>query len=480
MAHAVFIGVDVGTQGVRVMALSENGNLLASHSYTFSMANDSKIRIEQSANLWWKCVLESLINVANELAKKDKLKHVVAVSVTSTSGTILPVDRNYQAIHHALMYSDPRSEKEAAICKDISKNEDLPPFNSSYGLPKVLWFINNFPEKTESIYKWCHASDFIIGKLSGIWGVTDYTNSLKTGYNLANDEWPDFISTKLNLPSSWFPTVVRPGTILGRLSSETAALTGLLPDIKVVAGLTDGCASQIAAGSLGPGQWNTTIGTTMVIKGVTKQRIIDPYGRLYNHKHPRGYWMPGGASNTGADWVSKDFAEDDLILLNGMAGKIIPSNLLSYPLQQQGERFPFVSERARGFDPPKADKFHLFTSRMEGVSFIERLSYEMIEDLSGEKIKEIYTAGGASKSDVWLSIRSNVLKKPIYKMKHVEGAVGAALTAAAETYFSDIEEAGSNMLIQEKIVEPGSLTDKYDELYHLFKKSLQSKGYLTN
>src|SRR5690606_39859763 len=72
----------------------------------------------------------------------------------------------------------------------------------------------------------------------------------------------------------------------------------------------DGCASQVASGAVNIGDWNTTIGTTLVIKGVTNEEIKDPEGRLYSHRHPEGFWMPGGASNTGADWVSADFSND--------------------------------------------------------------------------------------------------------------------------------------------------------------------------
>ena len=82
---------------------------------------------------------------------------------------------------------------------------------------------------------------------------------------------------------------------------------GLPASIQVTVGITDGCASQIASGAVKPGDWNTTIGTTMVIKGVTKKQIVDEEGRIYSHRHPAGYWMPGGASNTGADWVTNEF-----------------------------------------------------------------------------------------------------------------------------------------------------------------------------
>jgi D-ribulokinase len=114
---------------------------------------------------------------------------------------------------------------------------------------------------------------------------------------------------------------------------------------------------------------------------------------------------------------------------------------------------------------------------MEGVAYIERLSYELIQELSGETISKVYTAGGASNSDVWLQIRSNVLQKPIYKMKHVEGAVGAAIVAASETYFKNVREAGTQMTKIDKVIEPGNLTSQYNENYHKFIELLHEKNY---
>src|SRR5690606_34775069 len=130
----------------------------------------------------------------------------------------------------------------------------------------------------------------------------------------------------------------------------------------------------------------------------------------YSHRHPDGYWMPGGASNTGADWVNTGFAER-LEHFNQTAESLIPTGKAAWPLLQEGERFPFISPAARGFAPSGLTKEELYTAYMEGVAYIERMAYELIESLSGEKATAIYTAGGGSNSEVWLRIRSCVLNK---------------------------------------------------------------------
>src|SRR5690606_4071092 len=106
-------------------------------------------------------------------------------------------------------------------------------------------------------------------------------------------------------------------------------------------------------------------------------------------------------SNTGADWVTTDFGTD-LQPLNDAAARLIPTGLLAWPLKQAGERFPFIAPQAKGFMPTGASPVQRFAAGMEGVAFIERMAYELIEQLSGERVDAVYTAGGGSNSDTWL------------------------------------------------------------------------------
>ncbi len=69
--------------------------------------------------------------------------------------------------------------------------------------------------------------------------------------------------------------------------------------------MTDGCAGQIATGAVEPGQFVGVLGTTYVLKGVTRELVTDPAGALYSHRHPDGWWLPGGASNTGGEALAR-------------------------------------------------------------------------------------------------------------------------------------------------------------------------------
>ncbi len=476
-----FIGIDIGTQGARAVLLSAEGKLINEKKEDFLL--DERSREEQSPAEWWDICLTILKNLIGEVRKSIEVENISAIAVTSTSGTVIPLDKDNRPLHNALMYSDKRAAEVAATCENAAlkffgDRHAYTHFNASSSLCKMVWFVNHFREKADKIDKWVHAADFITGKLCGRFDISDETNALKSGYDIFSRSWPDYIYKELPLKKEWLPGVVETGKPIGYLAAGLSKELGLPSYVAVTSGMTDGCASQVASGAVNVGDWNTTIGTTMVIKGVTAQPIWDPQGRLYNHRHPHGYFMPGGAGNTGADWITLGFKKD-LAALNKKAENLIPSGYISWPLRTEGERFPVTAPQARGFEPEGLNRQEQFVANMEGVAYLEKYAYDMIEKLSGEKVKVVYTAGGGSKSDIWLKIRSNVLGLPLYKMKYVSGAVGAAILAASKTYFHSLQEAAAAMTLIEKVVNPESvLRDQYKVLYPQFATALRRKGYI--
>lgn len=472
-----FVGIDVGTQGVRASLVTETGVVLAEATRKFILTPDS--RMEQSPHDWWQRTLDVMDELHGARQAQGDAYNIVAIGVDSTSGTVIPLDRADSPLHPAIMYSDPRAADAGRSVKALAERhvaEGYTGFNASSGLSKMIWFVETYPEKAVGIHRWVHAADYITGMLCGRFDVTDYTNALKSGYDVANFQWPDYLTAELPLQRSWFQEVVPSGTPIGELR-DVLATRWRIPHAQVVAGMTDGCASQVASGAVKPGEWNTTIGTTLVIKGVTERPVHDAEGRLYSHRHPDGYWMPGGASNTGADWVATDFGTDLRPLEEAAAG-LVPTGLLAWPIKRKGERFPFVAPQAKGFMPEGISPAQRFAASMEGVAYIERMAYELTEQLSGERVAAVYTAGGGSNSELWLRIRANVLARPIYKCREANGAVGAAIGAASKTRFDSLAEAAQSMTAIEREVLPEQApVNRYESEYRRFVDELKKKGY---
>lgn len=480
-----FIGLDMGTQGVRGIITNYKGELICSSNIKFNIINCSNIEgfIEQDPSMW----LNSTIHVLKDLVYKfkntgKKVEDIKALSLDGTSGTIIFLDGNNKPLTNGIMYNDRRAYEESHVVQSYGKElgESLGyKFNFSYALPKILWIKNHRPDIYEKTKRILHQGDYILGNLIGIFCTSDYSNGLKTGYDLINKKWPDFIE-KLGISKRILPKVVAPGEVIGNISGEISNITGLKTSTLVVGGCTDGYASSIASGMSKEGEFNTSLGTTITIKGIWNNIIKDKHGRIYSHLHPEGYWIVGGASNIGGKSLDSRFKKEEFDILNKELDKYAPTNIVMYPLIGKGERFPFVKEEAEGFiiGEPK-DKAELYIAVLEGVGYIERLCYETIEDL-GCKVKDyIFITGGGVKSKEWCQIRANILNKTLLIPEIWEAAMGAAILATSKTFYSSLTEGVENMVkIKEKIEPKYGQEKTYEERYEMFKDKCREKSYL--
>ncbi|MBI4027512.1 MAG: hypothetical protein HY360_21175 [Verrucomicrobia bacterium] len=323
-------------------------------------------------------------------------------------------------------------------------------------------------------------TDFIIGRLTGNFGVTDYTNALKTGCDLVDERWPDFIENDLGIPRDRLPRVVAPGTRVGCLTRSAGEETGLAEGTPVLAGMTDGCASQVATGAVAPGQWNSTLGTTLVIKGVHRQLLRDPNGSVYCHRHPDGYWLPGGASNTGGECIARQFDPSRLDALGAEALLHAPTSVVLYPLMRTGERFPFVKPHARGFSIGEArDDVTLYTACLEGVGYIERLAYDALRSMGAEIADAIHVAGSTASVGAWLQIRADILNQTLLVPANSTGAMGAAVIAAGGVAHRGIVSAARAMVrIVRDVMPRAEMRAPYSERYDRFRAALRDRGYI--
>ncbi len=486
MTANLVMGIDVGTQGVRVLVVDAWGKPHASASLALSPASTDLPPgwHEQKPESWWMGVKICISETIAELKEKGAhAEDIIALSVDSTSGTIVPIDKIGRALHPALMYNDSRSSSVLPRVRQAGVNleEKLGyAFKSSFALPKIVWLRQNEPTLFERSARFIHATDYIIGRLGGDFSLSDHSNALKTGFDLIDYRWPDFIEHELGIPLEKVPHIVSPGTPIGRVSAKAARETGLATTTQIVAGMTDGTASQIASGAVSVGEWNSTLGTTLVIKGISKKLLKDPRGRFYCHLHPQGAWMPGGASNTGAEWISQEHPDKNPSPLVAQAAQYLPTKLIAYPLMRQGERFPFVAPEAQGFIEGISDNpLEHFAAKLEGVAFLERLAYEVLKKLGAEVGETIYATGGGARSDLWLSVRASVLGHQMARPALGEAAMGAAILAASQTLYPNLDEAARRMVDVETVIDPIPHWELiYEERYQQFCNICRSRGYI--
>jgi len=476
----LFVGIDVGTEGVRVIATKPDGEIAGS----VSVANEQeKVELpegwsEQDARLWWEATKEALRGLCDLIDSSC----IVAVSVASTSGTFVPVDSSGEPLRNALMYNDMRAVEEASEVRRYATDLEVKlgyQIQPSFALPKMLWLRRYEKDLFERTAKLLHAADFIVAKLTGIVGVSDFSNALKSCFDVVDMCFPDWIEDKLGIPLDKLPKVLVPGEQIGYVSETASSETGLPRNAVVVAGATDGTAAFICSGASAVGEWNSNLGSTLVLRGLCERLLKDDMGRIYYHRHPDGLWMAGAASNTGGECLRVRFQGRELALMDEMAYKRIPTGVLVYPLVRRGERFPFVNENANGFmvGEPK-DEFELYAAHIEGVAFVERWCFEVFESIGHRVGESVFVTGGGSKSGLWNKVRASVLRKVLIRPRVAETAFGAAIIAASKTYFSSLSEASKAMVKRGEAFEPDdSLARAYEEAYWRFRVECSERGY---
>lgn len=490
-ADGYVIGLDMGTQGARAVAVASDGSIVARGEavYTPEMLRTGPNGLfEQDAEVWWRVACIALWHIGEELAAhRISAEAVTALSVSGTSGSFVLLDADYRPLRPALMYSDGRASDEVKRCNTVLgdlTHELGYQFNSSFALPKLLWLQEHEPDTWKHTCLVAHQADYIVGRLTGFWGVSDYTNVLKTGYDLLNLRYPNAFVHELGISLERLPRVVASGTPIGPLSTDVTSDFKLSSRTLVVAGLTDGCASQFAAGATEPGAWVTSLGTTLTVKGTSTELVKDPQGRIYCHRHPEHGWLPGGASSTGGEILARRFLDDNLDAYNKRATPLTPTNLLVYPLVKHGERFPFMAPDAEGFivgapDAEKVARDLYYAACLEGVALVERLAYEVTTELGAKVEGSIRTVGSATRSQLWLRIRASICNRSFVVPKVADPAMGTAVLAAAGRLHADIGSAARAMVHMTTEVEPNpDWVPVYEERYTQFKHELHKRGYL--
>nr|WP_158882485.1 FGGY family carbohydrate kinase [Amycolatopsis anabasis] len=467
------IGVDVATAGVRALAVDGGGAVVATAAEKLPQPERTADgRSEQDATKWWPAVESALRKVTGELPGRGA--EVAAVAVSATSGTIVAVDGRGEPVSPALMYDDRRGAGHNAKAAELGADRWRAlgiTVSPTAALGRIAWLRDAVPGAAGIR----HTPEVIGAHLLGAPVATDSSHALKSGYDPLTGEWAHEVFDAFGVPAAWLPEVVRPTTVLGTL---TRPIAGLPAGCRVVAGMTDGCAGQLATGAHEPGRFVGILGTTYVLKGVTERLVPDPSGALYSHRHPDGWWLPGGASNTGGEAVA---GTPGLAGLDAAAAERGPAGIVAYPLARSGERFPFVTPDARGFTSGPADEVELHRARLEGVAFVERLALDHLRRLGIQVRAPLFAAGGGSKSPLWTRIRATVTGLGLRVSPHAETGYGAALLAAAALLPGGLGAASTAAGLADAgtLVEPDEReSDALTGSYRRFCTELHARGWI--
>lgn len=479
------LGIDVGTSAVRAYVVTLNGDVIAKSAQKLNATTGRQLTKEQQPDDWWQKTVLAIRDVISQLNPYSS-ENIKAISVDATSGTIVMLDSNLSPLTAGIMYNDARAQGMDQRLNDVAAGfiaKHGYRFKDNFALAKIVWLKENHPDFNKSA-KIIHQGDYINAKLAGQFTATDWSTALKTACDLHEAKWPGFIEKKLGIPLTKLPNkVVAPGTVIGVVCKLTGEETGLAVNTPIIAGASDGTAALFASGASNPGDFCSCLGSTLIIKGISKEIIHDPSGAVYCHRHPAGYWLPGGAGNVGCIAINEMFAKfaDDpaatmKCLDQAVTNDMLPSPVTLYPLiNSREERFPFKKKNISAFiEGDFSNLTELYAAYLQGIAFVERWCFDKLKEL-GAAATCVYTTGGGSKSALWNQIRADVLELPLQIPCETEAVMGSAVIAASHL-FGSLEEASKNLIQLKGSVEPGNKS--YQDEYQKFKETCVTRWNL--
>jgi xylulokinase len=443
------VGLDVGTTGVKALALSPDGDVLARAEETYELSTPQPGWAEQDPEDWWRAAEHALAGLGGE---------PTAIGLSGQMHGLVVLDDRDRVLRPAILWNDQRTEAECAEIEErvglsrliqLTGNRALTGFTA----PKLLWLRRHEPDTYARIAHVLLPKDYVRLRLTGEHAIDVADASGTLLFDVAQRRWSEEMLEALELDPAWLPRPL-----------ESPEISGTAAGVPVAAGAGDQAAAALGVGVDRPGPVSVVLGTSGVVFAALPGFAADPQARVHAFCHA----VPGGWHAMG---VMLSAAGSLRWLRDALGGRHTYEELLAaageWPPGAEGLTFlPYLTgERTPHADPHARAAFAGLTVRhdlgalvravLEGVAYGLRDSLELLREL-GVDPRAGHASGGGARSGLWLRILASVLGLPIRRAATDEGsAYGAALLGGvAAGVFRDVHEAVASCVRLLDPVEP--------------------------
>lgn len=327
---------------------------------------------------------------------------------------------------------------------------------------RLRWIQRHLPETWARAAHLTMLGDWVVARLSGVYGTDPSLGSSSNLFDLRQRTWSAESAAEVQAPLELLPPVFESGTVIGEVTPEAAAQTGLRAGTRVVAGGGDTQLALLAAGNTRGLQFATVGGTFWQSTAVTNEPVIDPEFRLRTLCHVApGAWMTEGIGflhGLTSRWVRDGLlraanpgisAEHGYDLLEDLAAAVPPgangmvavaSNVMD------GKQWRHAAPTLIGLDilqPERTSLGAIFRAVEENAAYVARGHYEVLAEICGAAPERIKFVGGPARGKLWPQIVADVLGLPVETPPVREAtSFGAALCALVGAgVFSNLTEA---------------------------------------
>jgi xylulokinase len=476
----VLLGLDLGTTAVKAIVLDPERGILASDSLPNQPSSPHPGWSEQDAGAWLANALALVPRVctAAGIAPAD----VTGLGVAGCVPCVLLLDADDEPLRPALLYNDARAHAEIAeLAHELDAGEVLRRTGASVTQqsvgPKLRWLQRHEPEAWARTARVAGSYDWLAGYLADA-PFSERNWALESGlYDLEDDDYARDLCAAAGIERTLLGPIRDPRQVIGGISADVAAVTGLREGIPVVAGLADHVSSAFAAGLAEHGDLLVKLGGSVDVLACSDRPLLD--ARLYLDAHPSpGLWLPNGcmaSGGSGVRWFQRELADGaGLDVLDAEAAATPPGAggvvVLPYLL---GEKTPVNDPLASGAIVGLSaahGRGHVFRALLESFAYGIRHHLEVLAEHGVEPARARVTNGGAS-SSLWKQIVADVtglVLEPV--LDHPGSALGAAYAAGMGTgAFAEWGEIARFVVLGEPIAPRPETSAVHDERYRAYR-----------
>lgn len=474
----LLLGIDIGTSACKIAVFDADGNALAQENEGYSLYYPNSGWVEQNPEEWWGAVCRGIRRVLTDMNIRSK--EIAGIGIDGQSWSAIPVDKDGNCLANTPIWMDTRARD---ICRRVEREIGAERifqvagngFEPSYTTPKMLWFKEQRPEIYEKTHLFLQSNSYIAYKLTGV-----YSQDKSQGYgihffNMESCTYDEGLAEELGLSVDKVPEIFDCHQVVGEVTKEAAAQTGLRAGTPVVAGGLDAACGTLGAGVYLPGQTQEQGGQAGGMSICEDTAKGHPKLILSTHVVPDLWLLQGGTVGGGGvlRWFKQELGgADSFDDLTALADTIAPgSDGVIFLPYMAGERSPLWDPDAKGvfyglgFDKTRA---HMARAALEGVAFSLQHNLKAAESI-GVEAGELLAMGGAANSRVWVQIKADITGKTMkIPASDTATTLGAAILAGVGTgLYGSFEEAVKRTISITRVQEPDP------ERHEIYQKAFQ-------
>jgi xylulokinase len=492
MSRGYLLGVDIGTYSSKGVLVDPDGEVIARHVVAHGLDMPGPGLFEQDADsVWW----HDFVRIVRNLLDGSGIDpgHILGVGTSAIGSCVLPIDARGRPLRPGILYGiDTRASEEIAHLEQVLGKQEIfrrsgVHLSSQASGPKVLWIRNNEPQVYEKTRWFLTSQAYLVYKLTGIASIDIYTAS---GYAPLFDTnkfaWYEDVARHIT-PTDRLPRAYWSCDIVGKVTDEAGAETGLAPGTPVIAGTTDAAAEAISAGVANFGDMMLMFGSSIFFIMKTAELVKTQKFWRANFLESGAYAFMGGMSTSGSltTWFRDQFARADIECENAGGDSVYAvlakeaaesstgaNGLIALPYFE-GERTPLHDPGARGVLfglRLKHTRGDVYRALLESVGFGIRHNLEVMRQ-EGVVAERIMAVGGGTKNALWLQLVADIVNTELtIPAQQIGASYGDAFMAGVGVgLFKDLTEITS-WVKDKKIVTPNlQVHQQYAASYRIFR-----------